>query len=193
MSEKIVAFFYNIDLTLFYSVNHTLHNTLLNSFMPFFTNTGEYGLLWIIISLILFAVGFAGGKPTLRKTAFLMLLALAISHLSCELLKNLFQRPRPFETLPDVNLMIKSIHSFSFPSGHAACAFAATIVPARKIPGTAWLFILLALLMAFSRVYVGVHYPSDVLAGSLLGLACGALVLYGEKHLPLKYKQSRRS
>lgn len=192
MGEKIISLFCNMDLAIFYSVNHTLHNTLLNNIMPFITNTGQYGLLWIIISLILFAAGFATDKPALRKAAFLMLVALAISHLSCELLKHLFQRPRPFETLLDVNLLVKPAYGFSFPSGHSACAFAAAIVPARKIPGMAWLLILLALLMAFSRVYVGVHYPSDVLAGSLLGLACGALVLHGEKHLPLKYKQNRR-
>jgi len=188
VNEKIFSFLSNVDLEFFYLINHTLHNSVLDKFMPFLSNAGEGGLIWIVISMVLFATGRSAAK----KAAFLMLVALLISYLTGECFKYLFQRPRPFETIPDVELLVRPVHSFSFPSEHAANAFAAGFVLMRKLPGLAWFFILLAINMAISRVYVGVHYPFDVLAGSLLGLTCAALVLKYENHLFFKNRDWRQ-
>jgi len=185
--EKIFSFLNNTDLEYFNLINHT-HNSILDKFMPLLSNAGEGGLIWIIFSLVLLATG----RPATRKAALLMLVAVLTSYLTGECFKHLFQRPRPFETIPDVDLLVRPIHTYSFPSEHAANAFAAGLVLMRKLPGLAWFFILLAITMAFSRVYVGVHYPFDVLAGSLLGLACAALVLKYENHVFLKNRDWRQ-
>jgi len=173
MSERVISFFYNLDLQCFNWVNHALHNSVLDVIMPMLSNAGTAGLIWVILSMILLVTG----RPGTKKAALLMLVALAASYLTGECLKHIFQRPRPFITVPDVKLLVQPPHSFSFPSEHAANAFAAGVVLMQKLPGLAWFFIILAIAMAFSRVYVGVHYPIDVLFGSLLGTACAVLVL----------------
>ncbi|OPY58103.1 MAG: Undecaprenyl-diphosphatase BcrC [Pelotomaculum sp. PtaU1.Bin035] len=179
MEEKVIFFLQTFDVKLFERINHTMHNSIMDAFMPLITNTGEGGLIWIIIGLAL----FISRRPGVKKTALLMLVALLASFLAGECIKHIFQRPRPFETLPDVELLVRPPYSFSFPSEHAANAFAAGLVLARKLPGLAWFFIPLACVMAFSRVYVGVHYPADILVGSLLGTACAALILRYEYYV----------
>lgn len=168
----------SLDAGLFERINHGLHNSLFDVIMPLISNAGGGGLLWIVFSLVLFVLG----RQETKKAALLMLAALFASFLAGEEgLKHIFQRPRPFETFPGVELLVIPPHSFSFPSGHAANAFASGLVLARKIPVLAWPALILAAVMAFSRVYVGVHYPLDVLAGSLLGVACALLVLKYEE------------
>ncbi|MCL6635501.1 MAG: phosphatase PAP2 family protein [Peptococcaceae bacterium] len=174
MPEKILFVLKSLDLTLFDRINHSLQNSLFDAVMPLISNAGAGGLLWIAVGLILLVLG----RPELKRAALLMLAALFVSFLVGEEgLKHVFQRPRPFVTIPGVDLLVAPPHSFSFPSGHAANAFACGLVLARKIPVLAWPALVLAVLMAFSRVYVGVHYPFDVLGGALLGAACALLVM----------------
>lgn len=164
----------SLDAGWFNGINHGLQNSFFDVIMPLISYAGNGGLIWIVFGFILLVFG----RMETKKAVFLMLVALFASFLvGEESLKHLFQRPRPFETLPGVKLLVASPHSFSFPSGHAANAFASGLVLARKIPALAWPVPILAILMAFSRVYVGVHYPLDVLAGSLLGAVCALLVL----------------
>lgn len=88
-------------------------------------------------------------------------------------LKTAVDRPRPFETIPQVDPLIGATVGQSMPSGHAATSFAGAVVLTYLLPRAAPLFFLLAAAVAFSRVYVGVHYVSDVLVGALLGTAVG--------------------
>ncbi|TEB06143.1 Undecaprenyl-diphosphatase BcrC [Pelotomaculum schinkii] len=186
MLESVFLTIKNLDIQWFYFVNQSLHNALFNVVMPFVSNVGDNGLLWLLFALLLYLFG-----PKTRRTSFLMLLALFISFvIGEEILKHIFQRPRPFLGLEGVNLLVGSPGSFSFPSGHAANAFASSLVVARKIPRLAWPALLMAVVMAFSRVYVGVHYPLDILGGVLLGVLCARFVLGLEASV---YRPSRRT
>lgn len=186
MLENTFATLMNLDAQWFYFVNQSLHNAFFNVVMPIITYTGENGLIWLCLAVFLYVSG-----PQRRRTSFLMLLALLFSFvLGEEILKHIIQRPRPFLSLEGVNLLVTSPGSFSFPSGHTASAFASSLVIARKIPRLAWPLILLAVLMAFSRVYVGVHYPLDILGGALLGAICARLVLGLEASV---YRSSRKT
>ena len=100
------------------------------------------------------------------------------------LLKNLVARTRPYEVIDGLQLLVSRAVDLSFPSGHAASSFAAAVVMAKLLPkryGIAAL--ILAGLIAFSRLYVGIHYPTDVLFGAVSGCLIGWLVakFYGEK------------
>ncbi len=150
-------------------------------FWPLFTRLGSGGLLWILLTIwVLF------WKKDRRRgwTAVLaLLLCLVIGN---GLLKNLVQRPRPFSFVPEMPLLIAAPWDYSFPSGHTMSSFAAAY--ALSMGQARWKQVLLyglAAAMAFSRLYLYVHFPTDVLAGLVLGLCMGVLakkcVLYAEK------------
>lgn len=186
MLESVFLTITNLDIQWFYLVNQSMHNAFFNVVMPIISNAGENGLIWLFVALLLYLSG-----PNMRRTSFLMLVALFISFVvGEEALKHIFQRPRPFLSLEGVNLLIASPGSFSFPSGHTANAFAASLVVARKVSRLAWPVLLLAVIMSFSRVYVGVHYPLDVLGGALLGALCAKFVLGLEASV---YRSSRKT
>lgn len=85
------------------------------------------------------------------------------------LFKKCFQRPRPFDLYPQIIPLVKKPHDFSFPSGHTACAFICAFMAHHQLDKKFSIpIIVLAILVAFSRLYVGVHYPSDILGGILL-------------------------
>lgn len=174
MITNFISFLNKIDVNWFNQINQSPHNSYFDLFMPLISKAGDGGMIWIACGLVLFVFG----KKESKKASFLVLTALFASYLTGEeVLKHIFHRPRPFLTIPWVNLLVQPPGSLSFPSAHAANAFASGLVLARKIPALTWPVFILAVLMAFSRVYVGVHYPFDVLAGSLVGIICALLVL----------------
>ena len=154
---------------------HGKHNSLLDQLMPFITNADN----WVIpIFLLIVFLGFKAGKKGKISLAILIL-ALAFTDSICaQILKPLFERVRPSHVSMDgLNLLVPKGGKWSMPSNHAANIFALAVVLSYfydriKIP----LFIL-ASLIALSRVYVGVHYPSDVIVGGLLGYAIGWLAI----------------
>ena len=141
---------------------------LLNPLVSAFTKLGDAGLLWIILSLAMLC-----WKPA-RKAGIAALLALFLGMLCTNVaLKHIFQRPRPWLDFPIVPLVTERDPN-SFPSGHTCAAFAAGLSWARALPWR-WARVLapvLAVCMGLSRLYVGVHYPSDVLAGAVVGAVC---------------------
>lgn len=186
--ESVFLTIRNLDIQWFFFVNQSMHNAFFDVVMPIVSNAGENGLIWLLVALFLYLSG-----PKTRRASFLMLLAVFISFvLGEEILKHIFQRPRPFLSLEGVNLLVAPPGSFSFPSGHAANAFAASLVVARKVTRLAWAVLLLAVVIAFSRVYVGVHYPLDILGGALLGALCAKFVLSLEKSVYRSSRSTRR-
>lgn len=157
-----------------------LRTPLLDQFFSVYTTIGNFGEIWIVLILILFI-----NKKT-RKLAIFSALALVISALSIEaIIKPIVGRPRPFIANPNIVVMINKPFGFSFPSGHASSSFAvATLLYLNDFKYKKSIFVL-AILMAFSRLYVYVHYPSDVLAGILLGV----LIAHSVYKLMLKNKK----
>lgn len=165
-----------IDQTVFHLINGVWTNPLLDLAMPAFGRVGNFGVVWVA----LLGATAAFGKRRGRRIALAGLAALAIGFVSSEVIKEITMRPRPFAALPDVRLLVPEPGSFAFPSGHATSAFAATsgaVLAARRIlkrvPPWGWGMLALAAAISYSRVYAGVHWPSDVAAGVLLGLASG--------------------
>lgn len=148
-----------------------LHSRFLDTVMPIITWLGDKGLLWIVLGLgILF---FQKGK---RDTGFRVLLALLLGLLICNLLlKNAVGRIRPFVLNDAIQLLVTPPSDPSFPSGHTTAAFAAATVLICDHWRGRWIVLIVAILVAFSRLYLYVHFPTDVICGALIGIFCGWL------------------
>lgn len=163
---------YQIDLSIFYFINHNLSNPFLDKFFVFITEVKHWYIAYIILFLITI---FKGGRIGKISAIGMILLVIASDQLSSSLLKNIFERIRPCNALPDVNILVGCTGSFSFPSSHAVNNFAAAFYFGKIFPKIKWILISVATLMALSRPYVGVHYPSDVIGGALIGALLGYL------------------
>ena len=138
--------------------------------MPIITLFGDGGIFWIALSVIFIAI------PKTRKMGITMGLSLAVGFLIGNLfLKNVVGRIRPYDLNPNFALLVDRLHDYSFPSGHTLASFeaATAIFLYKKRLGIAAL--LLASLIAFSRLYLYVHYPTDVLASIILGVGIAIL------------------
>ena len=142
----------------------------LDKVMPVVTALGNGGIFWIVLALVLMII------PKYRKAGFSMALALIMGLVVCNLtLKPLVARMRPYDYQLEhfgktIALLVATPHDFSFPSGHTIASFegaAALLIHDRKLGIPA---MVLAVLVAFSRLYLYVHYPTDVLASILLGV-----------------------
>ena len=149
----------------------TLHTPFLDKIMVFITRLGDAGIIWIVLSIVLLLI------PKTRKSGAVMVAALVVDVLLCNIvLKNLVARARPYDVNTGVHLLVAKLHDYSFPSGHTAASFAS--VTALYLAGEKklWKFaFVLACLIAISRLYLYVRYPTDVLGGILFGVISGYL------------------
>ena len=159
-----------MDRTIFFFINHGLSNPFFNSIMPVISEISDGPILFAVSLVLMFS-----RKRKLKLLGLIMLAGLTVSFYVVSGLKALVARPRPSLVLTDVFLLAKE-KSMSFPSNHAATSFMAATALTAYFKRYAAVFYSFAAAVAVSRVYMGVHYPSDVLAGAVIGIAIGYLL-----------------
>lgn len=135
---------------------------------------GAGGFVWLVFGSI------AGIFPRHTAAMWRLWLAVAFTWVVVDVVaKPFMNRARPYESLPEIHVIDARPTNQSFPSGHAAMAFAGALAGTRMIPAAGWILWPLAGLVSVSRVYLGVHWPSDIIGGAVTGLACAWFVLGG--------------
>jgi undecaprenyl-diphosphatase len=184
----MTEFFYSIDLSVFYFLNHTISTGFLDKFFSLITNVNN----WYIAYIILLGISiFKGGIKGKIAAVGVILLIIFTDQTGGHLLKELFQRIRPCNALTDAITPVGCTGSYSFPSNHALNNFAAATFYYRLYPKLKWLLFITATLVALSRVYLGLHYPSDILGGALLGTIIGYLFSQIAIYLNKRVRNSR--
>ncbi len=168
---------YSIDFAILDFIQETMRCQFLDYVMAFFSYLGEAGGIWLISAIIMMCF-----RKT-RATGVMVVCAVAIGFVIGEVgLKNIVDRLRPFVQNPEVIPAIKPPSGYSFPSGHSCSSFAAATVLIVRDKKFGIPAIIIASLIAFSRLYNYVHFPSDVLGGIILGVLCAvATIIFFKK------------
>ncbi len=176
-----------IDLECVRWVREYIACPFLDAVMPVITLIGEDGILWIAITLVMLMFGKT------RKTGFVMALSLSLGFLIGNMtLKPLVARPRPYSIDTSAYLLIDGLSDFSFPSGHTlACFECAVSLLLCKYRRTGSIALFAAFLVAFSRVYLYVHFPTDIIAGAILGTLFAFAAWYIVNKLYSKFQKSK--
>jgi undecaprenyl-diphosphatase len=135
----------------------------------------KLGLVWIVLAFVVCLVTRRGLAAAVGWAVLVAVVAFAADAVSFGI-KDLVHRTRPADAHPQIHPLYV-VHSSSFPAGHAATAFAGALLLSYIAPRAAPLLVLLAIAIGYSRVYVGVHYPGDVVAGALVGVLCGLVAI----------------
>ena len=164
----------SLDGNILLWIQEYLRSDLFTPLWKFITTSGNSGLIWIVFTCFLLAF-----KKT-RKVGVMSAVSLIFSLIFTNLLiKPLVARTRPYELIQGLVLLIEKPHDFSFPSGHSSAAFAAAWVMFRNLPKKIGIpAVIYASLMAFSRLYFAVHYPTDVLAGVIFGILYAQVAMW---------------
>jgi undecaprenyl-diphosphatase len=173
-----------MDHTILQFIQSEMQHAILDPIFLFLTKIGTAGIIWILVALVLLLQ-----KPH-RETGVMVLVALLFGVVFGEiLLKPMIARLRPFQTYEAFTTILHETKGFSFPSGHTTSSFAAAGVLIHHFRSKGWIFMVLAVGVAFSRLYYLVHYPSDIIGGVLLGLFCAGLVVGGASALDRRKPQ----
>ncbi|MBQ3023486.1 MAG: phosphatase PAP2 family protein [Clostridia bacterium] len=160
----------NIEFAILDFIQNYIRNPLFDKAMVFITTLGNSGMIWIVIALLMLC------SKKYRTTGLMLSVGLIGSFFFGNLiLKPLFHRTRPFDIADGINLLISAPRDYSFPSGHTlASVISATVllIRERKI---GFFALALAILIAFSRLYLYVHFPTDILGGVIVGIIIGVL------------------
>jgi 4-amino-4-deoxy-L-arabinose transferase-like glycosyltransferase/membrane-associated phospholipid phosphatase len=189
----------SLDIGLFHFINGTLSNPLFDWLMPLLSG-GNGVMRWFVpLAVAVIVAMLCFGKARLRLCALMIFLVVALGDpLVVNTIKHAVARPRPCITLPNVVERLGCTHTGSMPSAHSANWFAATMIMFLFYRRSLWFMLPMALAVSFSRVYNGVHYPSDVLAGMILGAGYAVALtvtleaawqFFGKKFFPLWHAQ----
>jgi undecaprenyl-diphosphatase len=180
----------DFDTYVFYKVNGGLKNSLLDVLMPFVTN---YRNWYFVIPLIILLFIVRDWKKGLT-TILLVIIAVSISdYLNSHIAKYFFGRLRPCNKLPieTLNLIMGCPHNPSFPSSHAVNIFALSTVLVYRHRRLLLPMLFIAVLVCLSRVYLGVHYPFDVIVGGICGILYGSVVIFIYNQVIRKYEKTK--
>ena len=147
----------------------SLHTPILDKIMQLITHLGDMGIIWIILTIVMLLI------PKTRKSGVIMAAALIVDVILCNvILKNLIARVRPYDVNTAVQVLVAKPKDFSFPSGHTAASFASVVALFMAGERKLWKpALMLSCLIAVSRLYLYVHYPTDVLGGMVFGILAG--------------------
>ena len=164
----------NADISILLYIQEHIRKEWMNGFWRTITFLGDGGWFWILLAVVLLIM-----KKT-RKAGMAAAIALVIGALITNVcLKNMVARVRPYDTYSALIPIVTKPIDWSFPSGHTCASFASAVVYFRLLPKKYGIpALVLACMIAFSRLYLGVHYPTDVLAGFLIGLLASALAVW---------------
>lgn len=179
---------WTFDFEILFFIKNHLRNGFFDAIVPFYTNLGNDGLIWIALGVVLLIP-----KKTRKCGVMVLATLLVMLVVNNIILKNLIARERPCATYPELVELVKVPTSYSFPSGHTVSAIAVsfTILSQHKKFGI--VTIILALLMGLSRLYVGVHFPTDVYGGIIVGFAISLIVCTLEKKItPIILKKLKK-
>jgi undecaprenyl-diphosphatase len=172
----MIEFLAELDTTLFHILNSGIANPVFDFLMPIITDV-KY---WIPIYALMFIyLAWRGGENRWGAIIAIVLVAVLTDQINSSILKEFFARPRPCHTMENIRLLVDCGAGKSFPSSHAANNFALATVLSFFYRRWKWVFITLASAVAFSRTYIGVHYPLDLVAGAIVGfLIASAVILF---------------
>ena len=173
----------SVNVDLFYFFNHNLQNPIFDNIMPIITHVGGFMVL-VVVLIVIILYSHLKGKKTLRRLTILALIAFLCSDIVTAILKHIIREPRPFVSLDNVHLLISESDPLSFPSGHTTSTLSVVtfyVLNMKELARKHYrlidvALIIFAVVIPFSRMYVGVHYPGDVLAGAVIGII-GALII----------------
>lgn len=169
----------SVDLKILSWIHNTLSSGFLDRAMPWISFIGNGGMVWILAACLLLCT------KRFRRSGILLLVGLAAGFLVGNLLmKPLIARVRPVWPYPVPALLAQVPAGYSFPSGHALSSFVSATILTRTNRKLGMFALPLAFLIALSRLYLYVHFPSDVLAGVLLGALIGSFVYWLGKRIP---------
>lgn len=174
IKENIIkAYVSQFDLRLFRAIYFFRRDSFLPAFFRVISFLGD-GYFYFLFLLYM----YFSERTAFRSALVVFLIAFAIELPLYHLLKHSIRRIRPFNAHDDINNMVLPIDKYSFPSGHTSAAFMMALVICNFLSSLTVYLYIFAALVGFSRIYVGVHYPSDILGGAVFGSSCGLAALY---------------
>lgn len=160
-----------IDRCIMRQIDSRLTCRFMNRFMPFMTMLGDLGTIWLVTAILLLFM------KRVRLYGISVIVIVCFCAFLCDIvIKPIVRRLRPFVLNTEMQLLIRTPGGYSFPSGHTSSSIGAAYALFKMNRWVGLAGFLVAALIALSRMYLHVHYPTDVLAGALLGLLCGALI-----------------
>lgn len=178
--DHILSVLISWDVQTFFLINHSASNTVLDIVMPFLTTTKNWLPIYFLGMTFLMGRGYhqrhVDGRRLIACAVLLLLTVAVADQLSHQFLKETIQRPRPYEVLPEAIKLVGS-GGGSFPSNHAMNSTIIAVLLSTFFPRFRLLWWSYAVMIGFSRIYCGVHYPSDVLGGALIGALVARLVV----------------